>query len=240
MTYTKLAPYYDLLGWADFTDYLWPHLQSFLTNHGNPECFLDIACGTGVLTERLTSLGIPVRGIDISPEMILKARSKPYSAPTEFSVGDMRDFRLGTEYEVCGCFYDSINHITDSGGVVKAFECAYRHTKPDGYYLFDVNTIRGLAGWKPFHSFRRGQFYIKQYGRYNRKTRLGEYKVEAFVRNESGEVEYIEQILPERGYTVSFLKMSLARVGFSRILIRPFRSEETVSNAERLLFICRR
>jgi len=240
MPYTILAPYYDLLGWADFTDFLWPHIESFLSTFGEPEKLLDIACGTGVLAERLTALGIDYHGIDINADMIAVARRKKYSSAATFSLGDMRSFDLGAEYPVCGCFYDSINHITDETGVEAAFRQAYRHTSSGGFYLFDVNTIHGLSDWKPFHSFRKGKFYIKQYGEYDRKSRLGLYRVEAFVKNTAGRVIYIEQTLPERGYTVTFLKRSLAATGFRRILIKPFRRFETVAEAERLLFICRK
>ena len=223
MPYTRLAPYYDLLGWADFTDYLWPHVKSFFRYIGGPpEEMLDIACGTGVLTVRLAEKSIKVTGIDINPEMIRIAKTKQYETMPKFSVADMCDFDLKRTFPVTGCFYDAINHLTDEKKVIRAFECAYRHTEEYGYYLFDVNTIKGLKNWAPFQSSRRDSFFVRQHGVFDPETRMGAYKVEAFVKKFDGTVDFIEEVISEKGYKDSFLRLEIARAGFTKILVKPF------------------
>jgi len=201
---------------------------------------LDIACGTGVLTVRLADKNVHVTGIDINSEMIRVAKTKDYKIKPQFSVADMRNFDLGRTFRVTGCFYDAINHLTDEDSVIKAFECAFRHTEENGYYLFDVNTIKGLKNWEPFQSSRRDNFFVRQHGEFDPETRIGAYKVEAFVKRFDGEVDFIEEIITEKGYTDAFLRLEIARVGFKKILVKPFKSDETIATAERLLYICKK
>lgn len=241
MPYTKLAPYYDILGWADFTDYLWPHIKTFFRSIGGPpKEMLDIACGTGVLTARLADMGVRVTGIDINPEMIRIAKTKNYRVKPEFQVEDMCDFDLKRQFPVVGCFYDAINHITDEEKLIHAINAAARHTEDDGFYLFDINTIKGLKNWVPFQSSRRDSFFVRQHGVYDPETRIGSYKVEAFVKTFDGKVDFIEEIIQEKGYTDKFLRHEIVKAGFKKILIKPFKSDETVAAAERLLFICKK
>ncbi|WP_030154750.1 class I SAM-dependent methyltransferase [Glycomyces sp. NRRL B-16210] len=48
---------------------------------------IDIGCGPGYVTEHLRELGLPVRGVDLSPEMVALARRD--HPEIEFSVGEM-------------------------------------------------------------------------------------------------------------------------------------------------------
>lgn len=59
----------------------------------------DLGCGTGTLTRLLTDEGYAVDGLDLSPEMISRARAKVPEAT--FTVGDAADPALdGAAYDV--------------------------------------------------------------------------------------------------------------------------------------------
>ncbi|MEO8330114.1 MAG: methyltransferase domain-containing protein, partial [Candidatus Nanopelagicales bacterium] len=55
-----------------------------------PACVADLGCGTGSLSVLLASRGYEVLGIDLSPEMIRRARQKAavQGLSIDFSVGD--------------------------------------------------------------------------------------------------------------------------------------------------------
>jgi ubiquinone/menaquinone biosynthesis C-methylase UbiE len=59
---------------------------------GRSDQVLDVGCGTGFLTLRFAELGHAVTGIDLSPKMIDRARSKAERAgfKIDFRVGDAR------------------------------------------------------------------------------------------------------------------------------------------------------
>jgi len=70
--YDNIGKSYDITRKADpeITRRLKAHLQSF----GEP--ILDVACGTGNYTVALKNLGITMTGVDVSKEMIKKAKEK--------------------------------------------------------------------------------------------------------------------------------------------------------------------
>lgn len=239
--YAKLAPYYDILGWADFTYLLLPHLRNLFSSINSfPSRFLDIGCGTGVLAVVLSAMGIRVTGIDVAPEMIEVARSKTYRVEPAFAVADMCGFELGQTFPVVGCFYDTLNHLGSESELSRAFKCAYSHTEPGGCYVFDINTERGLMNWKPFYSSRRGSFYVTQRGSYDPETRSGAYRIEAFVRRADGGVQFITETVLERAYRRRFIREALAEAGFRRLVFMPFDRSESVAESERLFVICKR
>jgi SAM-dependent methyltransferase len=67
-----------------------------------PARVADLGCGTGTLTRLLTDEGYAVDGLDLSPEMISRARAKVPEAT--FVVGDAADPALGpATYDVVLC-----------------------------------------------------------------------------------------------------------------------------------------
>lgn len=61
-----------------------------------PASIADLGCGTGSVSVLLAELGYAVHGIDVSPEMVARARAKAtaYGVDATFEVGDAGDPRL--------------------------------------------------------------------------------------------------------------------------------------------------
>ncbi len=239
--YSQLAPYYDILGWADFTSRLWPHISKFLNLiDTKPSSFLDIACGTGILAHLLNERGLSVTGIDQSSRMIAVAKSKSFTLPTKFHVADMRDFDLRETFHITGCFYDALNHLSSDSDLQQAFDCASLHTNDGGYYLFDILTERGLREWEPYFYMERNRYIVSQRGKYDSRTKTRTIRIEAFVRDSRGETEFIEELLVERTFSMAFIQKALAHAGFSRIAFSSFENDDSIDNASRLFAICRK
>ncbi len=83
--YAKWADTYEQF--LDKNRYIYARQVAEIFNErssAHTEAVLDVGCGTGRLGGELCWLGVsPIDGIDISPEMLAKARSKsgPYGAP---------------------------------------------------------------------------------------------------------------------------------------------------------------
>jgi SAM-dependent methyltransferase len=56
-----------------------------------PARVADLGCGTGTLSVLLAGEGYDVTGVDLSPEMILRARAKAAGHDATFAVGDAAD-----------------------------------------------------------------------------------------------------------------------------------------------------
>src|SRR5687767_10383583 len=114
-SFSAVAPYYDLLmrdvpyrGWVEY-------LHQLLEARGfNPHRILDLACGTGSVSEILAAQGFEVVGVDISGAMIERARQKAEGKglSIDYHVEDAADLRIpGERFDLCVSFFDSLNYI---------------------------------------------------------------------------------------------------------------------------------
>jgi SAM-dependent methyltransferase len=110
---------------------------------------LELAIGTGRLALPLAARGIRVDGIDISPAMVDRLRSKPGGDQLSVQIGDFADvavpgryslifvawnslFNLLTQEDQLRCFENVAAHLTDEGSfVVEAFTPDFLYRLPD-------------------------------------------------------------------------------------------------------------
>jgi SAM-dependent methyltransferase len=89
---------------------------------------LDVACGSGWLSEYFARLGYDVTGIDISPDLIRisddRVRGLPYGVDHEtplrcrFLVHDVESGPLGERFDALVC-YDAMHHFADEHAVAR-------------------------------------------------------------------------------------------------------------------------
>ena len=113
--YDDLAPDYDLMtGRAGGTDRLRTSLEKFVTATGI-ESAVDAGCGTGKHAIALAQLGLRVAGIDVSPEMIARARELGRSSGVEVDwyVGELTDLDrlVGTGWDAVLCLGNTLPHL---------------------------------------------------------------------------------------------------------------------------------
>jgi len=103
---------------------------------------LELACGTGLLTVPVASLGRPTIGLDLSPAMLSSARARASAAgvPATFVHGDMRDFTLDREFGFIFIARNSLLHLLSAADLLAAFAAVRRHLTPDGLFAFDIFT----------------------------------------------------------------------------------------------------
>jgi SAM-dependent methyltransferase len=110
--------------------------------HGGP--VLEVACGTGRVLLPVARSGVPVDGIDRSPEMLGVLRSKLAREPEEvrrrvsLHQGDMRELRLGKDYGLVMAPFRSLQHLHTVEDQVRAFASIARHVAPGGKFAFNV------------------------------------------------------------------------------------------------------
>jgi 2-polyprenyl-3-methyl-5-hydroxy-6-metoxy-1,4-benzoquinol methylase len=87
---------YDLQDEGYYADY--PLTEQWARTTGGP--LLDLACGTGRIALRMAALGYQVTGVDITPEMIARARQKAerQAASIDWVVADARAFHLQKQF----------------------------------------------------------------------------------------------------------------------------------------------
>lgn len=241
--YASFAAYYDMLGWSEFSDLVYPYLEKFFRQSGGkPSNFLDLACGTGVLAWKLAEQKIHVTGIDISPDMIERARAKPSrngSCP-EFLVGDITDFELNRKFKMAGCFFDSVNHLKNREQIRKTFMCAANHLESGGWFLFDMVTKYGLQNWQDYYNNKDDHYYVAQEARFIKSEDKARVKIEAFINDGSGGTVHIREIFDEIYIPLDRAYNHLNQAGFGKIIVKPFPPATALEDAERVLFYAQR
>ena len=140
---------------------------------GRKDILLDLACGTGSLSEQLARLGFDVIGVDSSEEMLNCALDKKFDSglPIQYLRQDMRRLDMFGTIDVTVCSLDGINHLESKEDVLKVFERVSLFCDPAGLFIFDVNTLHKhrdvLADNAFIYSF--DDFYCGWQNEYNKE-----------------------------------------------------------------------
>ena len=118
-------------------------LQALLSKNGMepPSSVLDIGCGTGFKLAHLRDLGYRCTGVDYLDAMISYARGE-YPG-IDFSVGDLRDVRLGTTFDVITCLGWVIENVHSCDDVSRAMATFAAHARPGTLLVFDTHNPIG-------------------------------------------------------------------------------------------------
>ncbi len=142
-SYSNFARFYDLLtgniSYKKRAEYFDCAINKF---GGKKGILLDIACGTGSLSEEMAKLGYDVIGVDASYEMLSIALDKKIESrlPIQYLCQDMTELDLFGTVDATVCSLDSINHLPDINSVKKTFERVSLFSNPGAIFIFDVNT----------------------------------------------------------------------------------------------------
>jgi SAM-dependent methyltransferase len=130
--------YYDLLycdkdyeAEADYIDHL---IQK---NNPGAKTILNLGCGTGKHDFLLAEKGYTITAIDLSPTMIGIAKANNLSPNITFSVNDVRDFQVETQFDAVVSLFHVMSYQTENKDLSRAFQTAQKHLKSDGVFIFD-------------------------------------------------------------------------------------------------------
>jgi len=103
---------------------------------------LDLACGTGRISIPLAQAGVDVTGLDLSQEMLERARRKAADLGVADSLcllqGDMRSFDLGQTFSLIMIPFRSFLHLLHIHEQMKALACIRKHLAPGGKFVLNV------------------------------------------------------------------------------------------------------
>lgn len=187
-----------------------------------PNTLLDVACGEGSFAVAMAERGITVTGIDQSPQMIALAQAKARAAGVDvrFQVEDMRSLAWEDEFELVTCFFDSLNYLLTIKDLHEAFVSAFQVLKPGGYYVFDMNTIYGLAvDWMRQETYLQNETQdLMEIHRqeFDHENQVATMRITVF-RRQGATWERIDETHYERGYPLADLQFLLHEAGFEII-----------------------
>ena len=201
-------------------DYLFSLLSRFGVTGG---ILLDLACGTGKLSEAFIKKGFDVIASDESDGMLWEAqrRLSSYGKKALLIRQDMRELDLFGTVNACVCSQDSVSHLLSEEDVLRVFERVSLFTEPGGVFIFDVNTEykhREVLGDKTFVYEDENDFLVWQ-NEYDETDGTVGMLIDVFSGTDGGKYERFSQEIVERAYPVQTLTELLYRSGFSAVRV---------------------
>lgn len=123
---------------------------------------LELAIGTGRVAVPLAERGVPVSGIEISPYMLERLRSKPGAVGIAAVEGDMTSARAPGRFRLVYLVYNTITNLLTQEEQVTCFENAARHLEPGGCFVVEVFVpiLQKLPPGERFHVFASDPAYV--------------------------------------------------------------------------------
>lgn len=235
--YSVLAPYYEKLNSeADYNKYA-DFIEREIKLHGkeNTELVLELACGTGAITRKLSERGFDMIGIDISENMLAEAYRLEHSSDAESEVKneqrrrkssktlylcqDIRCFELYGTVSAAICCLDSLNYLTNHGDLEKCFRTLHNYLEPNGVFIFDVNTpykFQNILAEKDYIIDSEDVLCAWQ-NEYNEKNKICRFYLSLFINDGNGKWIRRDEIQKERCYSMTAIKRALIKCGFEII-----------------------
>lgn len=219
-------------------------LQEVLKSEGvRPNRILEMACGTGSLTEYLSKIAV-VDAFDQSEEMLSKAYEKLYRNKwAKIYKMNMEDFSFSHKYSLIVCLCDSMNYLSSLESIQKTFQNVYNHLEEEGIFVFDLNTeLRFREQYKNHIQIEEGEEYFFTWENfYDEEKRINHYRLNFFLEEEEGLYERSTEEHKEYAYSLEEIKNLLQETGFEIVSIRDgYREEDGNENSLRWAFIVRR
>jgi SAM-dependent methyltransferase len=134
----ETAESYDTPGTGMFSpDVLGPAVDRLAELAGDGPA-LELAIGTGRVAVPLSERGIPVAGIELSPAMVARLRTKADAATIPVVLGDMATTVAPGSYALVYLVFNTISNLLTQAEQVACFRNAARHLAPGGRFAVEL------------------------------------------------------------------------------------------------------
>jgi SAM-dependent methyltransferase len=166
----------------------------------------------------MAAKGRRVTGLDISPQMLEIAResARENGVSVSWVQADMSRLKLAERFDCVTCFFDSLNYLLKAEELARAFQAVSAHLNPGGWFIFDMNTIYGLAvSWQrfPYNLIEDTADYLELMGTsYDYELNIADVRFIMFEREGERWSRY-EEVHRERGYHLDDILLMLEQAG---------------------------
>jgi SAM-dependent methyltransferase len=110
----------------------------FLADLAGDGAALELGIGTGRLAIPLGRRGVPVHGIDLSPDMVAELRAKPGTDGIGVTIGDFATTRVAGTFSLAYLVRNTIMNLTTQDDQVACFQNVAAHLEPGGCFVIEV------------------------------------------------------------------------------------------------------
>jgi len=127
----------------------------FLAELAGSGAALELGIGTGRIAIPLHRRGVPVHGIDLSPDMVAELRAKPGADEIDVTVGDFATTAVKGSFTLAFLLRNTIMNLTTQEEQVACFRNVAAQLEPGGCFVIEVGVpeLRRLPPGETIHAF---------------------------------------------------------------------------------------
>lgn len=242
--YNEFANLYDdLMNDVDY-DMWFKYIKEIIEKENiKPDKVLEMACGTGNITEFLCKERFDITSFDLSEEMLMVAQQKLKAYRNlKMMRQDMTNFKFKDKYNLVLCTCDGMSYIRTQEDLKKVFENVYAHMTDDGVFVFDINSsykIKEIIAKNTFVRDEEDVFYVWE-SEFDEETKLCEFYI-TFFQKEGELYSRFDEVHVQRAHEIDEIEKLLKEVGFTNIeIMEAFTFEEPNEKSERINFIVKK
>lgn len=244
MIYDGFASVYDHLMTDTPYDEWYKNLMSLYNKYAmKGKDILDLACGTGAMTLRLSKAGYKVLGIDLSETMLEIAQQRAFkeNLKARFIQQDMTELNLFHPYDSVISYCDGFNYILDEKKLENTLKLVHKYLKKDGLLVFDMSSsykLKHILGQNVFTETGDSPYIWENY--YDNETKILEFDLTIFV-GQGNQYKRFDEIHKQRAYEINQILEIMIKSGFDPLEILDTNAHKQVTETtERWLFVGRK
>lgn len=221
--YERFAYFYTKGPYPQYSERMAELLLPMLERFGaKPQRILDLACGEGAFAVAMAKKGFKVTGVDLSPQMLqfASSRAQQENVNAEFLLQDICSLPFEERFDLVTCWYDSLNYLLELENLEKTFAGVSHALKRGGLFIFDMNTIYGLAiNWQrhPCNVQQdTSELFEIHRPSYDFEKNIATLRITGFVKEGDGWTR-IDEEHKERGYSLEEIRQSLKKIGLQEL-----------------------
>jgi len=215
--YKNLAHIYDELINCDVDYKAWADKIISFCSRLNVEKrdYLDLACGTGNMTELISKEFKATWAVDLSSFMLTEAESKlrALGIKAKFVCQDISNLKLNQKFDLITCCLDATNYILEEANLEAYFIGVFKHLKDNGVFIFDINSyykLTNILGGNVFTYDNDKVLYV--WDNYLEND-IVDMKLTFFVKEEENYRRFDEEHT-ERAYKETDIEKLIKKTGF--------------------------
>ncbi|ERI89575.1 methyltransferase domain protein [Clostridiales bacterium oral taxon 876 str. F0540] len=239
--YKDFAAVYDELINSDIDYNTWADKIIKLCSKYNIEKsdYLDLACGTGNLTNKIAKNFKRIWAVDLSEQMLTEAEGKfrAEGIKAKLVCQDICSLKLNNSFDLITCCLDSTNYITEDKDMEAYFKGVYNHLKDNGLFIFDVNSYYKLTEILGNNTFTFDNEEVVYIWDNFLEDDIVSMNLTFFVK-EDNNYRRFDEVHSERAYSQEYLDKIIGHTGF-RIIekLNNYESIKVDKECERIVYV---
>ena len=236
--YDKLMSDVDYDRWVEYIE------EVLVREEISPKNILELACGTGNVTNRLGKKGYNITGIDISSEMLAIAKNKSHDLGinVKYIKQDITELDFSKKVDCVICMCDGFNYIIDEEKLCNTFKKVYSVLNDNGIFIFDISSyykLSNILGNNTFaENFDDVSYIWENY--FDNIDNICELELTLFIKK-GNLFERIKEVHYQKAYKIDEIKKYLFEAKFKNVNVYgDYTFNMYKNNDERNIFICKK